>query len=82
MSILLYVEKEPYESLHKASMLYLTIKTVLLLYMATTKQVSEINSLAMDSEHLRFNKADASDSLRTQMGFSTKINYPPNAKLA
>ena len=64
--------KDPYEPLHKASLLHLTEKTAFLLTMAT---VSEIHALAMDTEHLRFDKTDGSVSLRTQMGFLVKINF-------
>ena len=67
--------KDPYEPLHKASLLNLTEKTAFLLTMATAKWVSEIHALAMDTEHLRFDKTDGSVSLRTQMGFFAKINF-------
>ena len=52
-------------------MLHLTLKTVLLLAMATARRVSEIHAVAVDSEHLRFSKLDGSLSLRTQPGFYT-----------
>ena len=57
--------KDPYEPLHKASLLRLTVKTVFLLTMATAKWVSEIHALAIDTDHLRFDKTDGSVSLRT-----------------
>ena len=69
--------KEPYEPLHKASMLHLTMETAFLLTMAAAKRVSEIQALAMYPEHLRMNKSDGSASLRTQSGFLAK-NYLPS----
>ena len=63
---------EPYEPLHKASLLNLTRKTVSLLAMATASRVSEIHAFSVDSEHLRFNKSNGSVSLRTQTGFLAK----------
>ena len=48
------------------------MKTAFLLTLATAKRVSENHALAMDHEHLRFNKSDGSVSLRTQTGFRTK----------
>ena len=68
--------KFPYEPLHKASVLHLTMKTTLLLTMATAKRVSEIRALAMDTVHLRFDKTDGSVSLRTLMGFLAKNQLP------
>ena len=63
--VLISLCKEPYESLHKASLLNLTRK-------ATASRVSEIHAFSVDSEHLRFNKSDGSVSLRTQTGFLAK----------
>ena len=73
--------KDPYEPLHKASLLHLTMKTVFLLTMAAAKRVSEIHALAMDTEHLRFDKTDGSVSLRTQMGFLAKSQLPSKSPL-
>ena len=64
--------KDTHEPLHKASLLHLTMKTAILLMMATAKRVSEIHALAMDTEHL--DKTDGSVFLRT-LGFLQKINY-------
>ena len=67
---------DSFAPLHKAFLLHLTMKTAFLLAMATAKRVSEIHALAMDSEHLRFNKLYGSVSLRTQSGFLTKNQLP------
>ena len=68
--------KAPYEPLHKASMLYLTMKIAFLLAMASAKRVSEIHALSMDREHLRFSDADGSLIIRTQPGFFAKNQLP------
>ena len=52
------------------------MKTAFLLMMATAKRVSEIHALAMDTEHLRFDKTDGSVSLRIQTGFLAKNQLP------
>ena len=64
--------KDPYEALHKSSLLHLTMKTAFLLTMATAERVSEIHSLAMDNEHLGFGKTNVSVFLRIQTGFLQK----------
>ena len=51
------------------------MKTAFLLMIATGKLVSEIHALAMDTEHLRFDKTDSSVSLRIQTEFPAKINF-------
>ena len=73
--------KDPYEPLHKASLLHLTMKTAFLIMMTTAKRVSEIHALAMDAEHLRFDKTDDSVSLRTQTGFLAKNQLPSKSPL-
>ena len=52
--VLACLQKAPFEPLHKASKLHVTIKTAFLLALATAKRCSEIHTLAMDSHHLRF----------------------------
>ena len=74
--VLISLCKEPYEPLHKASLLNLSRKTVFLLAMATASRISEIHAFSVGSEHLRFNKSDGSVSLRTQTGFLTKNQLP------
>ena len=74
--VLISLCKEPYEPLHKASLLNLSRKTVFLLAMATARRISEIHAFSVGSEHLRFNKSDGSVSLRTQTGFLTKNQLP------
>ena len=69
---LVCLQKTPY----KASKLHVTIKTACLLTLATAKRCSEINALAMDSNHLRFNQSDGSISLIVQTGFLAKNQLP------
>ena len=45
--VLTSVCKEPYEPLHKASLLHLTQKTAFLLALATARRVSEIQPLRL-----------------------------------
>ena len=75
--VLLCLQKAPYEPLHKASILHITIKTAFLLVLATARRCSEIHALAMDSNHLRFNQSDGSVSLIVQTGFLTKYTGDP-----
>ena len=70
--VLVCLQKAPYEPLHKASKLHITIKTVFLLALATAKRCSEIHALAMDANHLRFNQSDDSISLIVQTEFLAK----------
>ena len=64
----MFLQKAPYERLHKASKLHVTMKTAVLLALAMAKRFSEIHALAMDSNHLRFNQSDGSVSLTLQTG--------------
>ena len=70
--VLICLQKAPYEPLHKASKLHVTLKTVFLLALATAKRCSKIHALAMDSDHLRFNQSDGSVFLMVQPGFLAK----------
>ena len=74
--VLVCLQKAPYEHLHKASRLHVTIKTAFLLALATAKRCSEIHALAMDANHLRFNQSDGSVSLIVQTGFFAKNQLP------
>ena len=58
--------KESYETLSKASLIHLTMKTSFLLTMATARRVSEVHALAIDEEHLRFRAVDGSLTVRTR----------------
>ena len=70
--VLVCLQKVPYEPLHKAYKLHVTIKTAFLLALATAKRCSEIHALTMDANHLRFNQSDSSVSLIVQTGFLAK----------
>ena len=74
--VLVCLQKAPYEPLHKASRLHVTIKTAFLLALATAKRCSEIHALAVDANHLRFNQSDGSVSLIVQNGFLAKNQLP------
>ena len=74
--VLVCQQKAPYEPLHKASKLHVTLKTAFLLALATAKRCSEIHALAMDSNHLRFNQSDRSVSVIVQTRFLAKNQLP------
>ena len=74
--VLVCLQKAPYEPLHKASKLHITIKTVFQLALATAKRCSEIHALAMNANHLRFNQSDGSVSFIVQSGFLAKNQLP------
>ena len=74
--VLVCLQKDPVEPLHKASKLHVTIKTAFLLALATAKKCSELHALATDSHHLRFNQSDESVSLIVQTGFLAKKQLP------
>ena len=74
--VLVCLQKAPYELLHKASKLHVTLKTAFLLALATARRCSKIHALAMDSDHLRFSQSDGSVSLTVQTGFLDKNQLP------
>ena len=69
--VLTHMCKAPFEPLDKASLLYLSVKTVFLVTLATARGVSEVHA-SIDSDHLRFSNLDGSLILRTQVGFLAK----------
>ena len=73
--VLICLQKAPYQPLHKASKLQVTIKTAFLLALAIAKRCSEICALAMVSNHLRFNQSDGSVSLIVQTWFLAKNQF-------
>ena len=70
--VLTHMCKAPFEPLDKASLFYLSVKTVFLVTLATARRVSEVHGLSIDSDHLRFSNLDGSLILRTQVGFLAK----------
>ena len=75
------LQKTPYEHLHKASKLHVTIKTAFLLALATAKRYSEIHDLAMNANHFKFNQLDGSVSLIVQSWFWQRFNFSPFAQI-
>ena len=71
--------KAPFEPLDKASLFYLSVKTVFLVTLATARRVSEVHALSKDSDHLKFSNLDGSLILRTQVGFLAKNQLPSRA---
>ena len=71
--------KAPFEPLHEASLLHLSMKTAFLLTMATARRVSEVHAFAIDKEHFRFSNIDGSLIIRTQVGFLAKNQLPTRA---
>ena len=51
--VLTCLQKAPFEPLHKASKLYVKIKTAFLLALATAKRCSEIHALAMAANRIQ-----------------------------
>ena len=72
--VLLHMCKAPFEPLDKASLFYLSVKTVFLVTLATARRVSEVHAFSIDSDHLRFSNLDGSLILRTQLGFWPRIS--------
>ena len=58
--------------LYNVSRLHVTIKTAFLLALATAKRCSEIDALAVDANHFRYNQSDGSVSLIVQTEFLAK----------
>ena len=77
--VLTHMCKAPFEPLDKASLFYLSVKTVFLVTLATARRVSEVHALSIDSDHLRFSNLDRSLILRTQVGFLAKNQLPSRA---
>ena len=70
--VLSHMCKAPFEPLDKASLFYLSVKTVFLVTLATARRVSEVHAFSIDSDHLRSSNLDGSLILRTQVGFLAK----------
>ena len=77
--VLSHMCKAPFEPLDKASLFYLSVKTVFLVTLATSRRVSEVHAFSIDSDHLRFSNLDGSLILRTQLGFLAKNQLPSRA---
>ena len=77
--VLTHMCKAPFEPLDKASLFYLSVKTVFLVTLAMARRVSEVHALSIDSDHLRFSNLDGSLMLRTQVGFLAKNQLPSKA---
>ena len=77
--VLSHICKAPFEPLHEASLLHLSMKTAFLLTMATARRVSEVHAFAIDKEHFRFSNIDGSLIIRTQVGFLAKNQLPTRA---
>ena len=77
--VLTHMCKAPFEPLDKASLFYLSVKTVFLVTLAMARRVSEVHALSIESDHLRFSNLDGSLILRTQVGFLAKNQLPSRA---
>ena len=77
--VLSHMCKAPFEPLDKASLFYLSVKTVFLVTLATARRVSEVHAFSIDSDHLRFSNFEGSLILRTQVGFLAKNQLPSKA---
>ena len=77
--VLSHICKAPFEPLHEASLLHLSMKTAFLLTMATARRVSEVHAFAIDKEHFRLSNIDGSLIIRTQVGFLAKNQLPTRA---
>ena len=77
--VLSHMCKAPFEPLDKASLFYLSVKTVFLVTLATARRVSEVHAFSIDSVYLRFSNLDGSLILRTQLGFLAKNQLPSRA---
>ena len=71
--------KAPFEPLHEASLIHLSMKTAFLLTMATARRVSEIHAFSIDKNLFRFSHVDGSLTVRTQSGFLAKNQLPSKA---
>ena len=58
--VLSHMCKAPFEPLDKATIFYLSIKTVFLVTLATARRVSDVHAFAIDYDHLRFSNLDGS----------------------
>ena len=66
--VLTHMCKAPFEPLDKASLFYLSVKTVFLVTLATARRVSEVHALSIDSDHLRFSNLDGSLNTKDTSG--------------
>ena len=77
--VLSHMCKAPFEPLVKASLFHLSVKTLFLVTMATTRRVNEVHAFSIDPDHLRFSNMDGYLILRTQVGFLAKNQLPLRA---
>ncbi len=70
--VLNYLMGPPFEPLSKASLKFITLKTVFLLALATAARRSELHALSMADGHIMFSQNFTSVSLRLEVGFFTK----------
>ena len=72
--VLWSLTKTPYEPMHSASLLNVTVKTVFLLAFASAKRRSELHALSIDEGSLRFGKDSV--TLLLEPGFLPKTQVP------
>ena len=77
--VLSHMCKAPFEPLDKASLFYLSVKTVFLVTLAMARRVSEVHAFSKDSDHLRFSNLDGFLILRTQVGLLANNQLPSRA---
>ena len=71
--VLSHMCKAPFEPLDKASLFYLSVKTVFLVTLATARRVSEVHAFSIDSDHLRYRVRSAHLSPGLPTGL-TRVN--------
>lgn len=76
--VLDYLQSDTFSSTDDIPLLFLTLKTVFLVALASALRVSELHALAVADEYCRFN-VDGSCSLTTCAGFVAKNKTPSSA---
>ncbi len=75
--VLRALSQPPFEPLASVDLKELSIKTALLLALASAKRIGDLNAFSVDSDCIRFGPGDCSVTLRPRLGYVPKSLSTP-----
>ncbi|XP_052438415.1 uncharacterized protein LOC127977534 [Carassius gibelio] len=75
--VLKSLQQAPFEPLHSVELKFLSLKTVLLLALASIKRVGDLHAFSVDDSCLEFGPADSQVILRPRPGYVPKVPTTP-----
>ncbi len=75
--VLRALSQPPFEPLASVDLKELSIKTALLLALASAKRIGDLNAFSVDSDCIRFRPSDCSVTLRPRLGYVPKSLSTP-----